>query len=198
LPPARLGPGSNAVFPISTATNTAGKPIRTGAGPEAIAITPDGKIAYVVNNGYDTVDTVTPISTVTNTPGKPIKVALGASAIAITPDGKTAYVVDSAGVTPISTVTNGPRKPINVGIAPIAIAITPDGKTGYVVNAFATCARPSAGAQSSASSHAVHCSNTVTPISTATNRAGKPIHVGRRPWGIAITPDGKTAYVACT
>jgi YVTN family beta-propeller protein len=37
--------------------------------------------------------------------------------------------------------------------------------------------------------------DTVTPISTATNQAGKPIKVGPNPKVIAITPGGKTAYV---
>ena len=39
-------------------------------------------------------------------------------------------------------------------------------------------------------------SNTVTPIATATNTAGTAIAVGNGPIGIAITPDGSTAYVA--
>ena len=36
----------------------------------------------------------------------------------------------------------------------------------------------------------------VTAITTATNTAGTPITVARDPFAIAITPDGKTAYVA--
>ena len=39
-------------------------------------------------------------------------------------------------------------------------------------------------------------SGTVTPIRTATNTALKSIKVGVHPDAIAITPDGKTAYVA--
>jgi DNA-binding beta-propeller fold protein YncE len=39
------------------------------------------------------------------------------------------------------------------------------------------------------------CPGTVTPISTATNKAGKPIHAGASV-DIAITPDGKTLYAA--
>src|SRR5207253_2201487 len=39
-------------------------------------------------------------------------------------------------------------------------------------------------------------SNNVTPIATASNTAGTPIPVGSVPFGIAITPDGTTAYVA--
>jgi YVTN family beta-propeller protein len=50
----------------------------------------------------------------------------------------------------------------------------PDGKTAYVVS---------------------YDSDTVTPITTATNTAGLPIPVGLNPTYIAITPDGKTAYV---
>ena len=38
-------------------------------------------------------------------------------------------------------------------------------------------------------------SNSVTPIDTATNTAGTAIPVGQNPAGVAVTPDGKTAYV---
>ena len=55
------------VTPISTATNTAGKPIHVGASVE-IAITPDGKTLYGA-----ALHKVVPISTATNTPGKPIR-----------------------------------------------------------------------------------------------------------------------------
>jgi len=36
---------------------------------------------------------------------------------------------------------------------------------------------------------------TVTPVNTATNTALKAIPVGRSPFAIAVTPDGKTVYV---
>ena len=170
--------GSNAVSPIYTRTNTAGNPIKVGRDPLMIAITPDGKIAYVLNTYYNPSrprrGTVTPIRTATNRAGKPIKVGFLPSAIAITPDGKTAYVVSftlhSNVVTPIRTATNTVGKPIRLepndgGSA--AIAITPNGKTAYVANSN---------------------SGTMTPIRTATNTAGKPIKVGRKPADIAITP----------
>ena len=66
--------------PISTATNRPGKPIKVGPGPVAIAITGDGKTAYVVSY-YS--GTVTPIQTATNRTEKPIKVGRGPEAIAI-------------------------------------------------------------------------------------------------------------------
>jgi YVTN family beta-propeller protein len=73
------------VTPITTATNRAGKPIRIGEGPAtiAIAITQDGRTAYVVSS---TAGTVTPIATATNTPGKPITVGRGPFALVVGPD----------------------------------------------------------------------------------------------------------------
>ena len=78
--------------PIDIATNTADTPITVGNDPVAIAITPDGKTAYVAN---DISGSVTPIDTATNTAGTPIPVGGDPVAVAITPDGKTAYVANS-------------------------------------------------------------------------------------------------------
>ncbi len=61
---------TSTVTPITTATNTPGRPITVGADPGAIAITPDGKTAYVLNS-----DSVTPITTAANTPGRPVHAA---------------------------------------------------------------------------------------------------------------------------
>jgi DNA-binding beta-propeller fold protein YncE len=56
---------------VSLATGTVGKPILQGRGAGQVAITPDGKTAYVANVIYSR---VTPIFTATNTAGKPINV----------------------------------------------------------------------------------------------------------------------------
>jgi len=177
-----LRPSGHTVVPINTATNKPGQPIKVGRVPGAIAITPNGKTAYVVNQGDSGYSdgTVTPITTATNKPGPPIRVGVFPGAIAITPNGKTAYVTNliSDTVTPFSTATNRPGKQIQVGVRPQAVAVTPDSKTAYVINQGGKGA--------------------VTPIPTATNRPGKPIGVGGGPSAIAITPDGKTAYVANT
>jgi DNA-binding beta-propeller fold protein YncE len=72
-----------AVIPISTATNKPGHPIKAGpySFTDQIAITPDGKTAYVTCDSA-----VVPISTATNTPGKPIHVPFKApETIAIAP-----------------------------------------------------------------------------------------------------------------
>jgi DNA-binding beta-propeller fold protein YncE len=118
-----------AVTPIRIATNTALPPIKVAGQPFAIAITPDGKTAYVVDQVRGT---VTPIQTATNTALPPIKTSpghlyKGALAIAITPDGKTAYVADRfrGTVIPIQTATSTALPPAKVGDGPAAIAITP-------------------------------------------------------------------------
>jgi YVTN family beta-propeller protein len=166
--------GGGSVTPIDLASGKAGEEIKLGGEPYGIAITPDGKTAYVAS--FSSSGTVTPIEVAANKAGTPITLGKQLSGIAITPDGKTVYVTNSGGstVTPIEVATNKAGTPITVGKQPNGIAITPDGKTAYVTN---------------------FGSGTVTPIEVATNKAGTPIAVGHEPWGIAITPNGKTAYV---
>jgi DNA-binding beta-propeller fold protein YncE len=79
----------------ATATHTAGRAIRVGKYPGAIAITPDGKTAYEVSG----TGTVTPIRTATDKALKAIKVGDGPAAIVITPNGRTAYAANYIGPT---------------------------------------------------------------------------------------------------
>jgi YVTN family beta-propeller protein len=177
--------------------------IPVGGGPNAIAITPDGRTAYVVN-GFD--DTVTPINLISKTPGTAIKVGYDAAAIAITPDGTTAYVLhsdNSAACTEISgacntmTLISLPADTrgieLRVGYSPAAIAITPDGATAYIVDS-----NPQ-GPLSSITAPAETVG--VRSINLATKTSGSVIHglFGegfQDPVAIALTPDAATAYVA--
>jgi YVTN family beta-propeller protein len=190
---------SGTVTPIRTATNTAGKPIKTGVVPSVVsmAVTPNGKTLYVVNEDPPTfapistaavtAGTVTPINTATNIAGPNIKVGVTPGAIVLTPDGKTAYVLNLADgepgkgtVTPINTATNATGKPIAIKGASFPdtlnlLVISPNGKTIYAV-----------------------ANTTLTPIDTATNTALPAIRVAPHGGGdesAAITPDGKTVYV---
>jgi len=63
--------GSSTATPIATATNRPGAPITVGAGPRAIAMTPGGRIAYVLNRVGGS---VTPIDTATGDALAPIPV----------------------------------------------------------------------------------------------------------------------------
>jgi YVTN family beta-propeller protein len=180
----------NAVVPINTATDSAGRAIMVGArvkpagSADAFAFARDGKTAYVAMAGADEVD---PIRVASGTLGRAIQ-AGDPGPIVITPNGKTAYVADlgSDTVTPVSTATGRPGKAITVGakLGPeattAAIALTPNGKTLYV------------GTNSNVPAE----DDAVTPVNTATNRPGKAIRVGGGIDTIAITPNGKTAYAA--
>ena len=105
------------------ATNAAATAIGGFTTRRPIAITPDGKTAYVVGDGA-----VTPVDVSARTKGTDIPVA-GAQAVAITPDGKTAYVATATGVTPIDVASNTAGAEI-AGLADArALAVTPDGKT---------------------------------------------------------------------
>jgi DNA-binding beta-propeller fold protein YncE len=209
-----LSNAPSAVTPIRIATGTAGPVIPIGNNPPGlIAVTPDGKTAYVTSNSE-----LTPIRTATGTAGPAIPVRDGGNFIAIAPDGKTVY--DSGGyygVVPVRTATNtaGPEIPV---ASPDAITITPDGKTAYVASydgvfpvRTATntpgpeipVAEPGVititpdGKTAYVTSYDAPGAEygTVTPIRIATGTAGPAIHTGLNPVAIAITPDGKTAYV---
>ena len=160
------------VTPIDARTRTARAPIRV-AGPEEIAIAPDGATAYVTGSVSNSVNwrtgRVTPIDTATNKAEAAVHVGLGPAGIAITPNGKTAYVADGGSVWPIDLATRKVATAISVRSA-TRIAITPDGTTAYVAGDVAL-------------NHAV-----VTPIDLATGTAGAEIRAGTYPRRIVITP----------
>src|SRR5258708_6750122 len=121
------------------ATNTVSASIPVGSGPVAVAITPDGTRAYVVNEGDSTISV---IDTVTNTVvGSPIGVSIPRGSLfqadlAVTPDGGHVYVAGGPIVTAIATATNTVSTTIS-GVPPgsLGLAITPDGASVYVADA---------------------------------------------------------------
>jgi YVTN family beta-propeller protein len=177
-----------------TLLGLAGSGTAGAAAAPAAAAKPSRPVTAYVANSYD--GTVTAINTATGKVLKTIAVGFNDTVIAITPNGKTAYVanpncgacmgvedgaaaVDTAanlqfGVTPIDTATNKAGKKINVDAG--EIAITPNGKTAYVANCCTATGNNL---------------NTVTPIDTATNKPGKAIKVGEGPIAIAITRTGR-------
>jgi hyaluronoglucosaminidase len=90
-----------------------------------------------------------------------------------TPNGKTVYLVNMGAhdVVPFSIATGQPGSPIQVSGAQSAL-LAPNG-TLYVGG-----------------------DGVLTPISTATNKAGAPIDAYGDPDSMAVTPDGRTLYVA--
>jgi WD40-like Beta Propeller Repeat len=189
---------TGAVTPISAATHKKGKPIQVvpnaahhfDAGGD-MAITPNGKTLYVIvypPGPYTSY--LVPIATAGNRPGKPVRMPIDAGGIVITPDSRTAYVfgyptaqTQRIEVMPIATAANHLGTPIVVGSGFISgaapVVMTPDGKTLYIPDTAPNAATTG-----------------LIPFSTVTSKPGKPISFGSAfVGGIAISPDGSTAYV---
>jgi YVTN family beta-propeller protein len=131
-------------------------------------------VAYVTDNQSNTIQ---PIFIATNTAGAPIGVGSQPVGIVIVPmpNGITAYVADNAdpNVSVVTLATSIFSASIRVGGTQEEAAATPDGKTVYITNDFGYC----------------------TPIDVATNTPGLAIPVGSGPLGVAVNPNGLTAYV---
>ncbi|MET8142545.1 caspase family protein [Sphaerisporangium sp. NPDC005288] len=172
--------GGTRMWTIDAATGRViGGPVALGNGYQAfyqVALTVDGRRAYVTRQDTDTVRTV---DTATGAvAGRPISVGKWPAGIAMAADGRRAYVTNRASdsVSVIDTATGGTvGDPIPVGDEPLGIVAAPDGRRVYVADSG---------------------SDQVSVIDTATGRAGAPIPTGDRPGGLAISRDGGHLYVS--
>ena len=173
-----------------------------GVRPEGVAIDPAGKFAYVTNYRSDNVSayTIDPDSgALTHIEGSPFKAGEGAQGIAIDPAGKFIYVtnrraadvsgdVSAYAIDPQSgALTPVAGSPFAAGTDPTGVAITPDGKFAYVTNKFNAQRHGLDGDVSAFAIDATSGALKAVP--------GSPFATGRFPTGVAITPNGKFAYV---
>jgi YVTN family beta-propeller protein len=163
---------------------TGGVSFSVGTDPMGVAVSPDGRFAYVTNTVSSSVSV---IETGTNSVTATIPVGDVPSTVAFTPDGRFAYVTSTCGhdrasicatgdVAVIDTGSYAVLAIITVGERPEGIAITPDGTRAYVANTF---------------------SNSISIIDTATNVVTGEIAFppSSTPASIAIPPDGARLYV---
>ena len=157
-----------------------GGTFRVGTGPQAGAVTPDGKFAYVTNVGSKTISVV---DLATNAVVADIPIVAGPPVyVAFTPDGSRAYVSvhDEVSRAPNSVVlldtqTRAVTATIPAEAYPYALAISPNGRQVYVPN---------------------HDANLITVIDTTTNAVVNKITVKPNPHDVAFSVDGRRAYVA--
>ncbi|HKW36346.1 MAG TPA: CFI-box-CTERM domain-containing protein [Burkholderiales bacterium] len=168
------------------ALTVGGNPVGAGTGtapiPNGLAISPDGRYLYAVDNqsgGKVLVVDLQMRSVVASADQGPGMMPL---AVAAHPGGQKAYFAfastpaSGGGVVQVFDVaTLSPTGQISAGAMPEGIAVTPDGSKVYVANAL---------------------DNTVTVIDATTDSPAATIAVGQGPLGVAISPDGSHAYVA--
>ena len=167
-----LGIISLIIVLVVVITSSAGT-ISVDPGPWKVALTPDGRRAYVTNYSSNNVSV---IDTASNTVIATIPVDPGPWEVALTPDGRHAYVTNNGfnRVSVIDTASNVVTATIPVGDHPQGAVVTPDGLRAYVTN---------------------NVSNSVSVIDTASNTVTATIPVGVSPQAVAVTPDGRHAYV---
>jgi YVTN family beta-propeller protein len=148
---ANTGTGSNSVSVVDTKTNGLAATVQVGGQPIAIAVSPNGKFAYVANGEvcanvsttsgvasclYEN-GSVSIINTATNNITQRIP-ADAPSSITFTPNSTYAYITNAQNDT-VSVVDVGASRIVNVvgvGSSPIESIITPDGKYLYVLNVY--------------------------------------------------------------
>ena len=178
------------ITPINVSNDSAETPIHVGLGPGAIAITPDGKTAYVTLTGTPTnvLSEIVPVQLSDGTVGTPIPTGPAPMGIAITPDGNEALVANTGWppnvpgntVTPIDLRTGKAGNPIPAPPTPFLIDITPNGKLAFVI-----------GSGSSGPFTTV-----LEEIDVASGQVLKSLQLPIESITLAISPDGSLAYVA--
>jgi phospholipase C len=172
--------GSVAIFSGSAMT-LASAVTGSTTNPYGVAVTPDGSQVWVTESGSNTVSV---IPTATNQLTSTVIVGIYPHGIAITPDGTRAYVANTgpntgrAGSKTVSVVdVKGLTETgtIKVGEAPQVVDISPDGSQVFVT-----------------------CADGVYVINAASGHARKVSERLHQPHGVAVTPNGKHAYVTDT
>ena len=160
--------GANAVLVIDAIRQVVTNTIPILGNPTGIAITPDGKSAYIPNGPQILVLDTDPDSPTFQTFVDTITVGAGlVTNVAISPEGTFAYVVDEGEgtVLKIRTRTRQIEARISVGPnRPAGIGITRGGGRIFVVN---------------------HDADSVSVIERGTNTVTTTIQVGRAPLGVA-------------
>jgi YVTN family beta-propeller protein len=166
--------------PVSIPQPTVGGVISVGKGPQAGAVTPDGKLAYVTSTGSKAISVV---DLATNAVVADIPINEGPPEyVNFTNDGRYAYVsvfdpILKVGnvVLVVDTTSRTVVASIPAEQYPYAMAISPNGRQLYMPN---------------------HDADLVSVVDTATNTVVNKIKVKPNPHDVTFSVDGRRAYVA--
>jgi YVTN family beta-propeller protein len=192
LPPPDKKADGIGVFDV--AQNKLVKVISSGSDPEEFSLSKDGSLLYISNE--DTAGT-TIVDPAKGEVIATLKVGEEPEGVETSPDGKFVYVSseDDGAISVIDTANRKVVKTFKVGLRPRKIAFLPDGSKAYVT-------RENDGAVSTidVSKHqpsgSIQLGKAVFVLDTSTDQVTASFEVGERPWGIALSPDGKFLYSA--
>jgi YVTN family beta-propeller protein len=191
---------ADTVTVLDTASLKAVANVRVGKMPHNVQVSPDGKVAWVTNNGEPepdhAADAAAPMSMGKGEHGAMAKagavwaidtgndkviakvpVGVSPAHVVLTPDGRFAYVTNGGDNT-VSVVDASAQRlvaTIPVGKYPHGIRISPDGKQAYVANLKG---------------------GTVSVIDTESRKEAVQIPAGKGPAQVGFTPDGRLAFVS--
>jgi YVTN family beta-propeller protein len=170
--------------------------VAVGRGPHNVQVSPDGRLAWVTNNGAKpaeqpahqgmaksdheataTAGEVWAIDTATDGVVAKVPVGMHPAHVVLTPDGRFAYVTNG-GENTVSVVDTSAQRvvaTIAVGAYPHGVRISPDGTQAYVANLKG---------------------GTVSVIDTQTRKEVARIAAGKGPAQVGFTPDGRLAFVS--
>ena len=172
--------------------------IAVGRKPHNVQVSPDGKYAWVTNNGEATKSgaehaheampksehemmagngEVWVIDTGSEAVVDKIQVGMHPAHVVLTPDGRFAYVTNGGDntVSVIDTMAQRQIGTIAVGAYPHGIRLSPDGKQAYVANLKGA---------------------TVSVLDTEGRKEAAQIPVGKGPAQVGFTADGRLAFVS--
>ena len=165
-----LSPGANPLPPSALLAT-----IPVGEAPTMLAMAPDGSRVYAASNGRLSI-----ISTQTNSIVATIPIDPNPSGIAITPDGRRVLVTNlfSVRLTVLDTQSNTLADPIDLFSERFRggfgrIGLSPDGRVAFVTNQ----------------------ANAVLAIVNSFHGSVECRMMDIRPTDVAITPDGRSAFV---
>jgi YVTN family beta-propeller protein len=189
--------GSDTVSVLEAGAWTQVAVVPVGRGPHNVQVAPDGKLAWVTNNGerpkgdgpqhkgmatpehaaMDGAGEVWAIDTTTDTIVARVAVGKHPAHVVLGPDGRFAFVTNGGEGT-VSVVDTEARRvvaTIPVGAYPHGIRVSPNGKEVYVANLNG---------------------GTVSVIDTGERKEVAKIPVGKGPAQVGFTPDGRLAFAS--